>query len=204
MRLSPLFWINFWKNSNPFTTSHTSKEILKLKYSVNCKTSVLLLLIIVAKTKSLEHFWKMMSMYTFSWNRPILSIRVGCIGKWNMVFTNIFVVLFNVTSFKPTSYVSACIFFFIRRGSFSSTILMIFILFYFIFPSLSSLDLYFDIKIFFWWFLFLYFFFMRFLYKKGHLCVISIKTLVWLKTSPICSHRNHETLMATDILSLKQ
>ena len=117
MRLSPLFWINFWKNSNPFTTSHTSKEILKLKYSVNCKTSVLLLLIIVAKTKSLEHFWKMMSMYTFSWNRPILSIRVGRIGKWNMVFTNIFVVLFNVTSFKPTSYVSACIFFH-KKGQF--------------------------------------------------------------------------------------
>ena len=156
MTLLPLFWINFWKNSNPFTTSHTSKEILKLKYSVNCKTSVLLPLIIVAKTKSLEHFWKMMSMYTFSRNRPILSIRAGHNGKWNMVFTNIFVVLFNVTSFKPTSYVSACIFFIIR-GSFSSTILMIFILFYFIFPSLSSLDFYFDIKIFFWWFLWISF-----------------------------------------------
>ena len=42
---------SFLKNNNSFTTSHTSKEILKLKYSVNYKTSVLLLLIIVAKKK---------------------------------------------------------------------------------------------------------------------------------------------------------
>ena len=67
---SPFLSINFWKNKNFFTTSHTSKQILKLKYSVNYKTSVLLLLIIVAK-KSLQHFWKMMSIYTFSRNRPI-------------------------------------------------------------------------------------------------------------------------------------
>ena len=39
------------KKNNSFTTSHTSKEILKLKYSVNYKTSVLLLLIVVAKKK---------------------------------------------------------------------------------------------------------------------------------------------------------
>ena len=53
-----------------FITSHTSKEVLKGKYSVSYNTSVLLLLIIVAK-KSLEHFRKMMSMYSFSRNRTI-------------------------------------------------------------------------------------------------------------------------------------
>ena len=47
--------INFWRHNNSFTTSLTSKEIPKLKYSVsyaNYKTSVLLLLIIVAKKKA--------------------------------------------------------------------------------------------------------------------------------------------------------
>ena len=66
---SPFLWRNFWKNNNAFTTSHTSREILKLKYSVNYKTSMLLLLIIVAK-KSPEYFWKTISMYTCSWNHP--------------------------------------------------------------------------------------------------------------------------------------
>ena len=48
---SSFLWINLWKNNNSFNTSHTSKKILKFKYSVNYKTSMLLLLIIVAKKK---------------------------------------------------------------------------------------------------------------------------------------------------------
>ena len=55
--------------NNFFTTSYNSKEILKRKYSVNYKTSVLLLLIIVPK-KSLENFSKMVPVCTFSGNRP--------------------------------------------------------------------------------------------------------------------------------------
>ena len=42
---------NFLNKHLLLTTSHTPKEILKRKYSVNYKTSVLLLLIIVAKKK---------------------------------------------------------------------------------------------------------------------------------------------------------
>ena len=45
-----------------FTTSHTSKEILKLRYSVNYRTSTLLLLSVVAK-KAYNIF-----MYTFIQN----------------------------------------------------------------------------------------------------------------------------------------
>ena len=43
------------------------------QYSVNYKTPMLLLFIIIVK-KSLEHYWKMMSMYTFSLNLPIRTI----------------------------------------------------------------------------------------------------------------------------------
>ena len=35
----PFLWIYLWKNYNSFTTSHTFKEILNLKYSVNHKTT---------------------------------------------------------------------------------------------------------------------------------------------------------------------
>ena len=34
---SSFLWVNLWKKHNSFTTSHISKEILKLKYSVNYK-----------------------------------------------------------------------------------------------------------------------------------------------------------------------
>ena len=62
---SPFLWINFGKN-NSFTTSHTFKEILKLKYSVHYKTSVLLLLIIVAK-ESLEHLLNSTVLNNWVW-----------------------------------------------------------------------------------------------------------------------------------------